>query len=406
MTQPPYYGTPADPYAPQPPQQYPPQGYQPVPNGYAPAPQGYSPPQQYPPQYAQPGGYPGQNYGAPQQGQPQGPPQPVGAKGTVDGFFKQPQVGGGKGVSWLNKQDGYTYIGVVNRTPGDADLFQDSDPNTKALKFWRDNSPKMVMPVPLDLVWMDQWQQQEYADGEARVFLRGEMLKEVTRAMAEAGLPDGTVPQQGALMVVKLTGRKPGRGTIPANQYAVQYLPAGTWEQDPNNAWIVQALAQRQQAQAPQQAPYQQPVQQTPQQWAPPMQAAPNPQQYAAPQYGAPAAYDPNQAAQSYGGPPAAPNPQQYAQPDSQPTVAAPAQPAYAPNPQAPVNQGPAPSQPAAQPQPQYAQPVQGQLPGMPPQPPVPPQGMPPVGVSALTPEKQNLLANLQGQAPQAPQGQ
>lgn len=388
MTQQPYYGTPADPYNPQPAQQYPPAGYQQVPNGYAPAPQGYAPnPYGQAPAYPPQQQYPGQQN--PQHQAPQGPPAPVGAKGTVDDFFKQPTPGGGKGVSWKNKPDGYTYVGVVNRTPGDSDLFQDSEPNIpqnpKAgqLKTWRDGSPKMVMPVPLDLVPMDAWQAQEYADGEARVFLRGDMLTEFTRAMQEVGVPAGTVPQQGALVFVTITGRKPGRGTMPANQYRVVYLPAGTWEQDPQYAGIVQYLAGRQAQQhvpATQPAPYQQqasPVGNYAPQTAVPAGAQPNPQQYAQPQYGAAPAYAPNQ----YQQPAYAPNPQQYAQPDSQPPVAAPAQPAYDFS--------------------QHAQqaPVQGQLPGMPP---TPPQAPPSAGaVGAPDPHKAALIAQLQGAAQQ-----
>lgn len=405
MTQQPYYGTPQDPYNPQPAQQYPPAGYQQVPNGYAPAPNPYQPAPQYGPP---PGQYPGQQN--PQHQVPQGPPAPVGAKGTVGEFFKQPTPGGGKGVSWKNKPDGYTYVGVVNRTPGDGDLFQDSDPQTKQLKTWRDGSPRMVMPVPLDLVPMDAWQAQEYADGEARVFLRGEMLTEFTRAMSEVGLPEGTVPQKGALVFATITGRKPGRGTMPANQYRVVYLPAGTWEQDPQYAGIVQHLAGRQAQQhapATQPAPYQQqasPVGNYAPQTAAPAGAQPNPQQYAQPPYGAAPAYDPNQYQQApaqpiYQAAPQgqyssqaqaapvqyAPNPQQYAQPDSQPPVAAPAQPAYDFS--------------------QHAQqvPVQGQLPGMPP---TPPQAPPSAGaVGAPDPHKAALIAQLQNR-PAAPNPQ
>lgn len=396
MTQQPYYGTPADPYNPQPAQQYPPPGYQQVPNGYAPAPQGYAPnPYGQAPAYPPQQQYPGQQN--PQHQVPQGPPAPVGAKGTVDDFFKQPTPGGGKGVSWKNKPDGYTYVGVVNRTPGDSDLFQDSEPNIpqnpKAgqLKTWRDGSPKMVMPVPLDLVPMDAWQAQEYADGEARVFLRGDMLTEFTRAMQEAGVPAGTVPQQGALVFVTITGRKPGRGTMPANQYRVVYLPAGTWEQDPQYAGIVQHLAGRQAQQhvpATQSAPYQQ--QAAPQGYAP-AQATPNLQQYAQAPYGAPVqghapAYDPNQyrqAPQGYQGAPA---------PQAQQT--APVQ--YAPNPQQYAPEAAAPN-----PNPVQIQqaPVQGQLPGMPPTPPQAPVSAGAVG--APDPHKAALIAQLHGAAQQ-----
>lgn len=359
-----------------------PQGYQP--NPYGQAPQGYGPPQQQ---------YPGQQMQA-----PQGPPAPVGAKGTVDQFFKQPTPGGGKGVSWKNKPDGYTYVGVINRTPGDNDLFQDSDPQTKQLKTWRDGSPKMVMPVPLDLVFTDAWQAQEYADGEARVFLRGEMLAEFTRAMSEVGRPEGTVPEKGTLVYVTITGRKPGRGTMAANQFRVIYLPAGTWEQDPQHAWVTQQLVSRQGAapQATQPAPYQQQyAAQAPAQGVQAYgQAQPNPQQYAAPQYGAPAAYDPNQyrAPQQPQAPAYGPPSGQYAPTQGQ-LMNAGVQSQFD---FSQLNQQAAPNPPQA--------PVQGQLPGMPP---TPPQAPPAGGaMGAPDPHKAALLAQLQGGGQQAPNPQ
>lgn len=371
MTQQPYYGTPADPYSPQPAQQYPPPGYQQVPNGYAPAPQGYGPPpQQYGPPAQQ--GYQAAGGYAPQQ--PPQPQAPVGAKGTLDQFHQQPHTGGGKGISFKQKPDGYTYVLVVSRTPGDEDLFQDSDPQTKTLKTWRDGSPKMVLPVQCNIIPQDQWQAAEYADGDASFYLRGGLRDEVTRAMAEVG--ESGVPQAGALVVITLTHRKPGNN-IATNMYAVKYHPAGSHNTvipAPQQAQPVQGYA------APTQAPYQQ---QAPTQYAAPAQAAPNPQQYAQPQYGAAPAYDPNQYQQAPAQPTYQAAPQgQY----SSQAQAAPAQ--YAPNPQAaPIQQ-----------------------PGLPPQPPQAPPGVVQAGVvqSQLSPEKQALLATMsgqQGQAPQQPQG-
>lgn len=394
MTQQPYYGTPQDPYSPQPPQQYPPAPYQQVPNGYAPAPN-----PQYTQSYGNPPYPPQQQYPGQQNPQHQEPPAPVGAKGNVGDFYKQPVVGGGKAISWKNKPDGYTYIGVINRTPGDADLFQDSDPQTKKLKEWNDGSPRMVMPVPIDLIPTDAWQAQEYADGLSKVMLRGGMLSEWNRAMEEVGIPVGTVPQKGALVFVTITGRKPG-GNIATNQYRVVYLPAGTWEQDPQYAGIVHALAGRQAQQhapAPQQAPYQQ--QATPVQYAPQNAvAAPNPQQYAQPQYGAAPAYDPNQ----YQAPQqaqAAPLPQGQATQYGPPPVQ------YDPNPQQAYQEASG----NAGAHPQYAvpnapqAPVQGQLPGMPP---VAPQAPAPAGaVGAPDPHKAALIAQLQNR-PAAPNPQ
>jgi hypothetical protein len=361
--------------------------------------------QQPPAQYGPPPGYPPQYGQAPAQ-----PPAPQGAKGTLDDFYGQPSTGGGKGISWKDKQNGYRYVGVVKRTPVDADVFQDAEPpgspNAGKLKTWRDGSPKLVMPVQLVIAHLDQFQQFTYPEHDASVFLRGAMKEEVTRAMQEAGASG--VPQQGALMDITLTHRKPGNN-IASNVYAVVYRPAGTWETDPAYAWVAQALAQPvQQATAPQapaygapyngapqQAPYQQ---QAPAQYAAPAQAAPNPQQYAQPgaqPYGGPAqqpqyggqAYDPNTpqgqfhgatGSAEYGAPPA----QQFTQATTPqaPEHAAPQ--GYAPQPgaesnqqytqqQLPIQTGPAPAQPG----------VQG---------------------PALNPAQQNLLARMTGGGQQA----
>jgi hypothetical protein len=406
-----------------------------VPPGYG-QPQGYQPAPAYPPQQPAPYGYPGTHpgsYMAPiQPGQPgyagqqygaNTPPAPQGAKGTLEDFYDQPSQGSGKGLIWKNAPNGYTYVGVVTRTPHDGDVFQDREPAQTGgkLKTFNDGRPKLVLPVQLRLAWQDALQQQNYPDQDARLFLRGGLRDEVSRAMAEAGETD--VPKQGALVIVTLTHRKPGNN-IATNMYAVQYFPAGTWEASPQFAAVAQMLAQPAPAQnvpaAPQQAPYQQ---QAPAQYAAPAQAYPNPQQYAQPgaqPYGGPAqqpqyggqAYDPNQqaypqAAQDQGtqqpqGQPVNPSqgqPQWQAAPQNQPVQANAA--AGYPNPQAPVNPGPAPYQPAAQPQPY----VQDQLPlsapaGVPPQGQAPQPGVQPSG---LTPEKQALLARVQGQQPGAP---
>lgn len=410
MTQPQYgyppqqgYGQP-DPYAQQYPQQPPAPYYQAPAPGQPQSYQMQPAPPVYPGQYGPPPGAPNPGYGVPQQ-----PPVPQGAKGTLDDFYGQPSQGSGKGISWKGKPDGYVYVGVVAKTPVDGDVFQDSDPQTKQLKTWRDGSPKMVLPVQLRLHPMDYAQQQEYPDQDARLFLRGNMRDEVTRAMQEAGATG--VPQQGALMIITLTHRKPGNN-IATNMYAVQYHPAGTWEQMFSQyTYLLQPPAPQAQQQiqqapvqyggAPQQAPYQQ---QAPAQYAAPAQAYPNTQQYAAPgsmsqgapQYGGPA-YDPNQYGQ------ASANGGAHQQP-------------YAPNPQAPVNQGPAPSQPAApQPNPQGgyvpqgpAAQVNGQqqlpLPGVsqPQAPQAGPQGQPGVTPSQLDPAQQQLLARISGGQVQA----
>lgn len=405
------------------PQQYPPQP------GYAPAPQGYQP--QYP---AAPQGYGAPAYGAPMP--PQGPQQDL--SGDLDAFYSQRQTGGGKGISWKGVPDGYTIQGVVARPIGNGDVFKEThppnSPQAGQLRTNRDGSYKYAMQVPLKLMILDQFQARDYPEGEARLFLRGGLRDEMTRAMAEVGAPEGP-PEAGAFVRVTLTHRKPGNN-IATNMFAVLYRSPGTWESDPTLGQVQQPAQQPQYA--PQQpAPAGQVYGGAPQgpyqQQAPgpyggqPAQATPNPQQYAAPaagpnqgltqpQYGGPA-YDPNQA-------------MQYAQQVSQPNVAGSAQ--AAPNPQAypqaaqdqgtqqpqgqPVNpsQGapsggyaPQPQQGGLVPQGAVAQANgQPQLPGM------PNPNQPPVqaGVqgSALDPARQALLNRIAGQqagAPAQPQG-
>lgn len=323
--------------------QYPPQGYNGQPQGPYQQP-GYTPQHQpAPPNYGVPQGY----------GQPQQPPAPQGAQGSLDDFFGQPTTGGGKGISWKGVPDGYTLHLVVARPITDGDVFQESDPHTKALRFWRDGRPKFALQVPIKFLVPVP----THPDGDGRLFLRGQLQEEVSRAMAEAGA-SGTVPESGAYLRVTLAYRKPGNN-IAQNIFQVLYRSPGTWENDPS-------LLQ--------------------QQYAAPAQATPNPQQ----------------APQQYGGAPQGPyqqtpSPQQYAQPASLPQGQGTPQyggQAYAPNPQA---------APAA--------PQQGTLPGMP-DPNLqqqPPQGQPPVqpGVqpSGLPPAQQALVERMKGNAQPAPQG-
>lgn len=227
--------------------------------GYPP-PQQYAPPvqQPYPPQPIQQG-YPQQ---APQQYAPpvqQQAPAPPLADGSLDAFYSQPNTGGGPGVSWKGKPDGYTIQGTVPRDVTNADVTQEvGAPNTQQAgipQTYRDGRPKFVMAVPLQLP-----QSQEYPEGEARLFVRGQLRDELARAMSEAGVSGA--PTAGAVITVTLVQRKQGRGTIPQNVFAVNYTPAG--------------------GQAPQVQPAAQPTQQPVQQFQP--QQAPAQQQYAAPQ--------------------------------------------------------------------------------------------------------------------------
>ena len=240
MSQQPYYPQ-------QIPGQVPQQGYpqQPV--------QPYAQPQQ--PVYAQPP----VPQGYPQQGQfPQAPAMPPAqplANGTLDDFYSQPSTGGGPSISWNNKPDGTTYVGVVARDVTSGDVQHDTDPKTKQPKFYRDGRPMFSMKIPL-LV-----QTPEFPDGEANLWIRSSLRDELQRAMSEAGLSGS--PLRGDVIQVTLVGRKPGQGTIPKNIYAVSYQRQG---------------GQQASTGAPSPAPVQQPVQQAqPQGQYPQTTEAPSP---------------------------------------------------------------------------------------------------------------------------------
>ena len=411
------------------------------------APQGYAtyPPQQQPQVYQQP--TPNQGFGQPQvyqqpygQQVPMQPPVPAGPplpQGTLDDFYNQRAVGAGKGLSWNQKPDGYRYIGVVTKTPTNADVFVDTQPAQQGgqPKQNRDGSYKYVLQVQLRIAWLDQFQQFTYPDQDARLFLRGGLRDEVTRAMHESG--DEGVPKEGALVDVTLTGRKPGNN-IATNIFAVVYRPAGTWENDPQYGQFAPALlggqaaantAPQQQAPvqyggAPQQnqAPYQPQPAQAPAQGVQGYgQAAPNPQQYAqpypqsapvagpAPQYGG-QAYDPNTQQQSA----PAPSYDQQMQAQGGQYLPGGGQPGYAPNTQ-PVQANAAAGDPNTQQGqmqlpyggPQGGPAPAGQMPAGGPGPQGPaPQAQPGTTGSALDPARQQLLARITNQQqPQQQQG-
>ncbi len=252
---------------------------------YPPQPQpGYAP--QYPQQPQQPVQQQPIQQGPPAWAQPQGQPQwqppiqqqapaPPLANGGLDEFYGQPSLGGGPGISWKGKPEGYTVQGIVPRDVGDADVSQEvGAPNTAQAgqpQFYRDGRPKFVMAVPLQVPVS-----QEFPDGEARLYVRGQLRDELARAMAEVGAQGA--PTAGSTITVTLVQRKQGRGAIPQNIFRVIYTPAG------GQAPQIQQQApaqQQQQFQQPQYAPtpqapvqqfqqpqvtYQQPVQQPMQQ--------------------------------------------------------------------------------------------------------------------------------------------
>lgn len=241
-------------------------------------------PQQFPPAYPQqapaqqpypPQGYPAQQYPAPQQQAPAAPP----VNGTLDDYFNQPSTGGGPSISWKDKQIGTTYAGIVARDVTNADVQQDTDFTTKQPKFYRDGRPKFVMKVPLKVQ-----PTQEFPEGEAAYFVRGQARDELVRAMSEAGATGA--PQAGAVIQVTLVQRKPNGQGNPTNVVQISYTPpAGGQSQQQQQQQQIHVPAQevqvpQQQAPAPEQV--QQPVQQAqqapPQQFqAPAQQQIPNP---------------------------------------------------------------------------------------------------------------------------------
>lgn len=277
-------------YPPQPQQSYPPQAYPPA----APAP--YPPAQGYPQQ-----GYPQPGFGqAPQQ--PQQPAAPL-ATGTLDDFYAQPSSGGGPSISWSTptgpKPEGTAYAGVVARDVTSADIQQQTDPKTGQPKFFRDGRPQYVMKVPLKVQ-----PSPEFPDGEATLFVRGQMKDELVRAMAEANA--GASPKAGDQLVVQLVQRKPSRGGgNPMNVFAIRYQ-AGQ-----GGAAAAAPSAPAPQAPVAPAAPpvaeqhYQQPAQQPQfqQVGAPQVPQAPAIQQPAQPQFQAPQAPAPAAPAAAPGAP-------------------------------------------------------------------------------------------------------
>ena len=279
---------PQQPYAPPmpqfPQQQQVPQGYQypPAP----PVPQQYAPPAAYPQQ-----GYP-QQYAAPQ---PPAPPLPT---GTLDGFFEQPSASGGPSFKFQDANRlpviGKSYQGIVARAVTNADVRAQTDNNDRAVTY-KDGRPKFVMIVPM-LVQPSQ----EFPEGQAGWWVKGQGRDELARAMAEAGAPAGP-PEAGAAIRVTLVGTRPVPGYNPQFLFRVEYVrPDGAAPAAP--AQPAQAPEPQQTAPVVSTATGQPVVHQQPIPAFPQPQAAPQPVAMAAPQAApeqapAPAGFNPEQAA-------------------------------------------------------------------------------------------------------------
>jgi hypothetical protein len=296
----------------QPQQQYPPQfpqqpapQYPQQPQGY-PAPQPAYPPQGYPqqpqPQYP-PQGYPvQQGYAQPAYASPAPAAVPL-PTGTLDSFYQQPSSSGGPSFKFqdANRQPiiGKFYEGLVARPVTDADIRAQTNDAGQPQTF-KDGRPKFVMVVPMQVT-----PSQEFPEGQAGWWVKGQARDELARAMNEAGAPAGA-PEAGAWIRVTLVSTRQIPGRNPAYQYRVEYVrPQGAAPAPQPVAQPVQApqpVQQQMQAPMPQQmAPvmstatgqpvvHQQPV---PQQAPQPMpQPAP-----AAPAAAAPAGFNPEQQA-------------------------------------------------------------------------------------------------------------
>jgi hypothetical protein len=191
----------AQPAQPQYPPQFPQQPAQAYPQQYAPP-----APQQYPPQYA-PQGYPQQAYAPP-------PPLPT---GTLDSFYEQPSGGGGPSWKFNNKPVGTSYAGIVARPVTDADVRAQTDNAGRSVTY-KDGRAKFVMVVPMQIQ-----PSQEYPDGVAGWWVKGQARDELARAMAEAGAPVGP-PEAGAGIRVTKVGERQVPNMTPQILYRVEYM--------------------------------------------------------------------------------------------------------------------------------------------------------------------------------------
>jgi hypothetical protein len=310
---------------------------------------------------------------------PTGPPMPQ-INATLSDFNSEPASAAGKSWVFHQRPVGTSYVGIVARETGDADVRPMTNQGQIVMRQDGSGQPKLILVVPM-LVMPDA----AYPDGRATMWVKGTLRDQLNAAMARVGVtrPNGT-PESGALVQVTLANIRPtGNGRNPAYEYSVTYWPPS----DPTTQQFSEALRsatpvaspaqQAQQAWAPQpSAPAEQYVaygqyQQTPAAVAPPQQVDP---QFAA--------YQQYMAAQAQA--------QQMQQPQAQP---APAQQMPAPQQMAqPQVQQPAPqqmAQPAQQMQQPQAQPAQVQ------QQPAPQQMAQPAAAGAPANNLAALTANM-----------
>lgn len=186
------------------------------------APQTYAPPM---PQYPAQPAYAPQGYPAPQYAQPPAPAGPPPPPGSLDTFYQQPSSGGGPSFKFMDSttrqpQVGKSYAGFVARPVTDADVRAQTTEGGQVQTF-KDGRPKFVMVVPMQVQ-----PSQEFPEGIAGWWVKGQARDELARAMAEAGAPAGP-PEAGAFIRVTLAGIRPIPGRNPAYQYRVEYVRPG-----------------------------------------------------------------------------------------------------------------------------------------------------------------------------------
>lgn len=158
--------------------------------------------------------------------------------GTLDQFYSQPSSAGGPSLKFNGRPIGTEYVGVVARRITNSDVRAQTDQSGRVMTY-RDGRPKFVLVIPL-LVMPSP----EYPEGRATLWVKGQMRDELAQAMAKAGVPEGTPPEEGATIRVKLKGLEQIPGLNPRHVYEIEYTR-------PQGAEAAQQVAQSEPAPAP-----------------------------------------------------------------------------------------------------------------------------------------------------------
>lgn len=204
---------------------YPQQGYQQqVPGGFVQQP-GYQAPQQYAPPAPQPQ-YPQQPQYAPapppQYYAPPAPPAPPTTPGTLDNFYNQPAVGGGKALKF--DQIGQFHDVVFARDVVDSDVQQQmtfAAPGQPSVpKTFRDGSPMYHLVLPL--LTMDGQPATHYVKGPERE----KMIEAMQRAGVQPDADGHYRPKKGDRARITYSGQTPTGFGQPRKDRDWQYTPA------------------------------------------------------------------------------------------------------------------------------------------------------------------------------------